>query len=287
MSIKLIECPRDAMQGLSFQIPTQVKVNYLNSLLKVGFDVLDCGSFVSPKAVPQLADTAEVLNLIDHKNSKTKLLVIVANEVGAENASKFNNIDFLGFPFSISEAFQLRNTNKTIEQSFNSLKQINKIANSSKKETVVYLSMGFGNPYNEKWSEELVYDWVSKLSDNGFRIISLSDTIGIAKPGQISRIFNKLNKEFTHLELGVHLHTRPDNYLQNIEAAYDSGCKRFDSAIKGYGGCPFAADKLTGNLPTELLIQFLKSKKVKLHLIESNFNEAFSLADTVFNHPSD
>ena len=287
MSIKLIECPRDAMQGLSFQIPTQVKVNYLNSLLKVGFDVLDCGSFVSPKAVPQLADTSEVLNLIDHKDSKTKLLVIVANEVGAENASKFNNIDFLGFPFSISEAFQLRNTNKTIEQSFKSLIQINNTALNHNKETVVYLSMGFGNPYHEKWSEELVYDWVSKLSDKGFRIISLSDTIGIAKPVQISRIFNKLNKEFSHLELGVHLHTRPDNYLQNIEAAFDSGCKRFDSAIKGFGGCPFASDKLTGNLPTESLILFLKSKNVKLHLNESNFNDAFLMADSVFNHPSD
>lgn len=286
MSIKLIECPRDAMQGLSYQIPTQVKVNYINSLLKVGFDVLDCGSFVSPKAVPQLADTSEVLNLIDVQNSNTKLLVIVANEIGAENATKFKNIDFLGFPFSISETFQLRNTNKTIQQSLKSLIQINKIANAHHKESVVYLSMGFGNPYHEKWSEDIVYDWVSRLSDNGFKIISLSDTIGIANDHQISKIFNKLNKEFSHLELGVHLHTRPDNYLQNIKAAFESGCNRYDSAMKGYGGCPFAADKLTGNLPTESLIQFLKSQNVKLKISDTNFNKAFALADSVFNHSS-
>ncbi len=286
MHVKLIECPRDAMQGLSFHIPTQSKVNYLNSLLNVGFDVLDCGSFVSPKAVPQLADTPQVLNSIDMSQSNTKLLVIVANEIGAENASEFDSISYLGFPFSISETFQLRNTNKTIQQSFNSLTNINKIAHSHNKESVVYLSMGFGNPYNEKWSESIVYDWVSKLSDNGFRIISLSDTIGAAKPNQISKIFNQLKKDFTHLELGVHLHTRPDNYLQNIKAAFESGCNRFDSAMKGYGGCPFAADKLTGNLPTESLIDFLKSQNVKLNIDQTKFNEAFALADSVFNHSS-
>ena len=280
--IKLIECPRDAMQGFHHEIPTTTKIEYINALLKVGFDVLDCGSFVSPKAVPMLADTEDVLNGLDLKNIDTKLLVIVANERGAEQAAAFKQINYIGYPFSISEQFQRRNTNHGIIESIETLKNILNIASSENKEVVVYLSMGFGNPYSDEWSTKLAIDWCIRLAALGVKTISLSDTIGVANAEDITTIFLACQKQLPDVELGAHFHTRPDNYLQNIAAAYKAGCRRFDSAMRGYGGCPFASDKLTGNLPTEALLSYIRHIGEPMQIKTSEFDIAYLMAGRIF-----
>jgi hydroxymethylglutaryl-CoA lyase len=282
MSVKLVECPRDAMQGFKHHIPTEIKIQYLDALLKVGFDTIDCGSFVSEKAVPQLADTPKVLNSISREKNGSKLLVIVANERGAEEACAFENVDIIGFPFSISERFQLRNANQDIAGATERLKAIKTIAEKSGKELLVYLSMGFGNPYNDAWSTDIAIDWCKKLSALGIKNINLSDTIGIANKEDIRVIFEACLKDIPGVEFGAHFHTRPDNYLQNISSAYEAGCRRFDSAIKGFGGCPFAEDKLTGNLPTESLISYLNHIGESGNIRQEFFDKAYMMAGTVF-----
>lgn len=280
--IKIIECPRDAMQGFHHTIPTASKIEYINALLKVGFDVLDCGSFVSPKAVPMLADTAEVLNAIDHENSDTKLLVIVANERGAEQAITFEQIDYIGYPFSISEQFQKRNTNHGIQESISILENILSISKKANKEVVVYLSMGFGNPYNDEWSTDIAIKWCQQLAEMGVKTISLSDTIGVANAKDITTIFEACESLITGVELGAHFHTRPDNYLQNISAAYKAGCRRFDSAMRGFGGCPFASDELTGNLPTEALLSYIRHINETTAVLSEPFDQAYLMAGRIF-----
>lgn len=282
MSVKIVECPRDAMQGFHNPISTDIKIEYLNTLLKVGFDTIDCGSFVSSKVVPQLADTAEVLKNIDAVKNNTKLLCIIANERGADLASDFSNIDVLGFPFSISETFQLRNTNQTIKQASERLKNIQKITSDSNKQLLVYLSMGFGNPYKDDWSSEYASEWCQRLADIGITMINLSDTIGTAKPEDIKSVFSFCNNNIPQVEFGAHFHTRFDNYLINISTAYDNHCRKFDSAIKGFGGCPFAADKLTGNLPTESLLLYLDSIDETTNIDKDAFNTAYQMAANVF-----
>jgi hydroxymethylglutaryl-CoA lyase len=279
--VKIVECSRDAMQGFPSIIPTELKVEYINSLLEVGFDTIDCGSFVSAKAVPQLADSSEVFSKINKANNSTKLLSIIANEKGAETACSFDNIDIIGFPFSISETFQLRNTRQTTNEAFERLKSIQNIAANHNKKFLVYLSMGFGNPYNDNWSVELAIDWCEKIAKEGVTLINLSDTIGVASPKDINFLFEGV-EGIKEVEFGAHLHTRPDNYLQNLTAAYESGCRKFDSAIKGFGGCPFAADKLTGNLPTELLLEFLESVQEPNQINKDKFSNSLILAEAVF-----
>ncbi|MCZ2101720.1 MAG: hydroxymethylglutaryl-CoA lyase [Chitinophagales bacterium] len=283
MSVKIIECPRDAMQGLHNFIPTKVKGDYINQLLKVGFDTIDFGSFVSPKAIPQMRDTAEVLSMLHLDNTSTKLLAIVANTRGAEDASKFSEIDYLGYPFSISETFQLRNTNATIAESIIRVEEIHNIALKSNKETVIYISMGFGNPYGDTWNVEIAQKWVDKLVDMGIRILALSDTIGIATPESISYLFKNLVPHYPNVEFGAHLHSQPFNWMPKIEAAYQSGCRRFDAAIRGYGGCPMAKDDLTGNMATENLIQYFEQQNVATGLDKEQFRRAMKMVDPVFN----
>jgi hydroxymethylglutaryl-CoA lyase len=283
--IKLIECPRDAMQGLHDYIPVDVKVNYINQLLKVNFDTLDMGSFVSPKSIPQLKDTALVLSKIDVSNSKSKLLVIVANKRGAEEAVKYDTINYLGFPFSISPTFQQRNINSTIEESLKRLEAVNNLCIKNNKELVTYFSMAFGNPYKDEWSAEIVAKWANTLVDQyGVKILSMSDTIGTSNPDTIQYIFSELNKNFKGkgVEIGAHLHTTPEKWEEKIHAAIENGCIRFDSAIKGYGGCPMAKDDLTGNMPTENLISYLNSHSIPHGLNEEAFKEALLMADQVF-----
>jgi len=282
MSVKLIECPRDAMQGFHRLISTDQKVEYLNALLKVGFDAIDCGSFVSAKAVPQLADTAEVLKRIDTSASESKLLTIVANERGAEQACSISKVDIIGFPFSISETFQIRNTRQTIFEASERLRNIRRIAEQGNKTLLVYLSMGFGNPYNDDWSPAIAVDYCKRLADEGVQYINLSDTIGRANADDIRRVFSDAIQMLPELEFGAHFHTRPDNYLQNISAAYESGCRKYDAAIKGLGGCPFADDKLTGNLPTELLLDYLNSIGETTNVSQEAFSKAYGLATSVF-----
>jgi hydroxymethylglutaryl-CoA lyase len=254
--LKIIECPRDAMQGLKDFIPTEVKANYINLLLKAGFDTLDFGSFVSPKAIPQMRDTAEVLSKLDLIGNPTKLLAIVANSRGAEDAAAFAEIDYLGYPFSISETFQLRNTNATIQESLERVKQIQDICKRFNKQLVLYISMGFGNPYGDPWNAEIVKTWVDQLQALDINIFQLSDTIGVATPQSIRYIFSELIAAYPELEFGAHFHTVPQLWYEKIEAAYQSGCRRYDGAIKGYGGCPMAKDDLTGNMPTENMIAY-------------------------------
>lgn len=256
MPLKIIECPRDAMQGLKDFIPTEVKANYINLLLKAGFDTLDFGSFVSPKAIPQMRDTAEVLSKLDLTGNPTKLLAIVANSRGAEDAAAFTEIDYLGYPFSISETFQLRNTNATIQESLERVKQIQDICTRFNKQLVLYISMGFGNPYGDPWNAEIVKTWVDQLQALDINIFQLSDTIGVATPQSIRYIFSELIVAYPELEFGAHFHTVPQLWHEKIEAAYQSGCRRYDGAIKGYGGCPMAKDDLTGNMPTENMIAY-------------------------------
>ncbi len=281
-TIKLIECPRDAMQGIKAFIPTDLKAQYLNQLLKVGFHTLDFGSFVSPKAIPQMRDTAEVLARLDRTGSDTKLLAIVANKRGASDAVEHHEIDLLGFPFSVSETFQLRNTNATIEESLERVQQIQEICISKGKTLVVYLSMGFGNPYGDPWNVETVQKWVDVLADMEVKIMALSDTIGVSTPDSIRYLFSNLIPPYPDVEFGAHLHTTPSTWIEKIEAAYDSGCLRFDGALKGFGGCPMAKDELTGNMPTENLIRYFEEKTPKLGISSTELRNSLELAQVVF-----
>jgi hydroxymethylglutaryl-CoA lyase len=281
--VKIIECPRDAMQGIkSHFIPSEVKARYINSLLKVGFDTIDFGSFVSPKAIPQMRDTAEVLSQLDLSETSSKLLAIVANTRGAQEASVFEEIDYLGYPFSISENFQMRNTSKTIEQSIVTLNEILNIADRTNKEVVAYLSMGFGNPYGDPWNVDIVAQWTEKLAKMGVKILSLSDTIGIADGKTISYLFSNLIPQYPTIEFGAHLHTTPTTWYEKVDAAYKAGCNRFDGAIKGYGGCPMAKDELTGNMPTEKLLSYFTEHKVDTNLKPMSFESAYNDALEVF-----
>lgn len=279
--IKIIECPRDAMQGIKEFIPTAAKLRYIQFLLSVGFDTLDFGSFVSPKAIPQMRDTAEVLTQLDLSKTSTKLLAIVANLRGAREAAQYDKITYLGYPFSISENFQMRNTGKTIAESVVILKEILQIAKDSDKEVVVYLSMGFGNPYGDPWNTSIVEEWTRKLVDMGVKIISLSDTVGSADAETILDLFSKLIPKYPKIEFGAHLHTQPNTWFEKVNAAYLGGCRRFDGAIKGFGGCPMAKDDLTGNMPTEKLVSYFTQQKAEMQLhmtrFESAYNEALNL----------
>ncbi len=279
--IKLTECPRDAMQGIRTWIPTAQKVQYLNQLLKVGFDTIDFGSFVSPKAIPQMKDTAKVLSKIHLPQDRSKLLAIVANTRGAYDAVQFEEIDILGFPFSISETFQIRNTNSTIEQSLHRVADIQSIAIKNKKQLLVYVSMGFGNPYGDEWNVEIVEKWTRQLSSMGIRMISLSDTIGVSTKESIGYLFSNLIPALPEVAFGAHLHTTPSTWKEKVTAAYQAGCLRFDGAIKGYGGCPMAKDELTGNMPTENMIHFFNEKKL-LNLDIEAFNKALRLSGDIF-----
>ncbi len=282
-SVKIIECPRDAMQGIkSHFISTEVKVNYINSLLRVGFDTIDFGSFVSPKAIPQMRDTAKVLKKLDLSNTQSKLLAIIANVRGAIDASSFEKIDYLGYPFSISENFQMRNTHKTIEESVITLDAILNIANKNNKEVIVYLSMGFGNPYGDPWNVEIVGEWTEKLSKMGVKILSLSDTIGSSTPEIITHLFSNLILQYPNIEFGAHLHTTPNSWYEKVNAAYKAGCKRFDGAIKGYGGCPMAKDELTGNMPTEKMLSYFTAEKVVTNIKPMSFESAYNEALKIF-----
>ena len=281
--VKIIECPRDAMQGIkSHFIPSEVKARYINSLLKVGFDTIDFGSFVSPKAIPQMRDTAEVLSQLDLSETRSKLLAIVANTRGAQDASTFEEIDYLGYPFSISENFQMRNTSKTIEQSIVALDQILAIADKTNKEVVAYLSMGFGNPYGDPWNVDIVAEWTEKLANMGVKILSLSDTIGVADGKTISYLFSNLIPQYPAIEFGAHLHTTPTTWHEKVDAAFHAGCNRFDGAIKGYGGCPMAKDELIGNMPTEKLLSYFTEHKVDTNLKPMSFESAYNGALEVF-----
>mgnify|MGYP006083717557 FL=1 len=281
--VKIIECPRDAMQGIkSHFISTEKKALYINSLLKVGFDTIDFGSFVSPKAIPQMRDTAAVLSKLDLSRTESKLLAIIANIRGANDASQFEEIDYLGYPFSISENFQMRNTHKTIEESIETLDAILNIADKSKKEVVAYLSMGFGNPYGDPWSIEIVGKWTEKLSSMGVKILSLSDTIGSSTPKVIDYLFSNLIPHYQNIEFGAHLHSTPDKWHEKVDAAYKAGCNRFDGAIKGYGGCPMAKDELTGNMPTEKLLSYFTTHKANTNIKPMSFESAYNKALEVF-----
>jgi hydroxymethylglutaryl-CoA lyase len=281
-SVKIIECPRDAMQGIKQFIPTEQKVQYIQSLLRVGFDTIDFGSFVSPKAIPQMVDSAEVLSQLDLSKTTSKLLAIIANTRGANNASKHPEIDYLGYPFSISENFQMRNTHKTIAQSVVTLREILEIANTSNKEVVVYISMGFGNPYGDPWNVDIVSEWTERLSKMGVKILSLSDTVGTSNPENIDYLFSNLIPRYPNIEFGAHLHTTPKTWFEKVDAAYKAGCNRFDGAIQGFGGCPMAKDELTGNMPTEKLLSYFTSKKNN-SLNALSFESAYNEASKIFN----
>lgn len=280
--MKIIECPRDAMQGLDDFIATTVKANYINQLLKVGFDTLDFGSFVSPKAIPQMRDTAMVLDQLEWKDSATKLLAIVGNVRGAEQASTFDAITYVGFPLSVSETFQLRNTNKSIAEAFNSVEEIQNLCLKNNKKLVTYISMGFGNPYNDPYNVDLVNNFVDKLITLGVGIISLADTVGVATSLSISTLFITLTQQYPELEIGVHLHSNPVTAREKVEAAFTAGCRRFDSAIRGFGGCPMANDELVGNIATETLLSFLAEKKINASIDLPEFNKALMMADKIF-----
>ena len=279
----LTECPRDAMQGWGEFIPTQQKIDYINALMSVKFNVLDCGSFVSPKAIPQMKDSGIVLDEIDKTLSETKLSVIVANFRGAEKALKHSNIDILGFPFSISETFQHRNTNKSQEEAFDEILKIIALCQSENKELNVYFSMAFGNPYGEFWKWEDVDFWAKRFSEIGIKNILLSDTTGVATPESISLLFNKIPKKYTEINFGGHFHNRYEDSYSKLKAAYDEGCRRFDSAIKGIGGCPFAKDDLVGNMPTEQVFNFMASEKIAVSQNLLHFESAFNLAKKIFH----
>ncbi len=280
--MKIIECPRDAMQGLQTFIPTEKKIEYINQLLRVGFDTIDFGSFVSAKAIPQMRDTAEVLEKIAWKESPSKLLAIIANTRGAEDASKFEGVHYLGFPLSISETFQQRNTNKSIGEALNTLEEIQEICVRSGKELVTYVSMGFGNPYGDPYEIDLVANFVDIIRTLGSRIVSLADTIGVSNPENITYLFSSLAKQFPDLELGAHLHSNPKTSTEKIAAAYHAGCRRFDGAIRGFGGCPMAKDELVGNMATETILAYLQENHVASGLDMKEFSKAMMLADHVF-----
>lgn len=280
--MKLIECPRDAMQGIHQFIETEKKVAYINSILKCGFDTIDFGSFVSEKAIPQMRDTAEVLEQLELSTTTSKLLAIIANVRGAQDAIEFEEISYLGFPFSISETFQQRNTNSSIAESLIRVEEIQDLCVRNKKEMVVYISMAFGNPYGDEWSSEIVINWTKRLSQMGIKIIALSDTIGVSNPENISYLFSELIPEFKGVEIGAHLHTTPNTWEEKVNAAYINGCRRFDSAIKGYGGCPMAADKLTGNMPTEKLLSYFDKNNIATNIDKSAFIEAMNISSSTF-----
>ncbi|MDR6783095.1 hydroxymethylglutaryl-CoA lyase [Pedobacter africanus] len=280
--VKLVECPRDAMQGMHDFIPTDIKASYINLLLKVGFDTIDFGSFVSPKAIPQLQDTAEVLARLNLDHTSSKLLAIVANLRGAATASMYEEISYLGFPFSISETFQQRNTNSSIAQSVDTVKQLLELSDKNNKTAVIYLSMGFGNPYGDEWNAEIVEQWADQLVGHGARILALSDTTGVSSPEKIKAILPGLLKRYEDVEIGLHLHSTPNTRNEKIQAAYESGCRRFDSALKGFGGCPMATDDLTGNMATEDLIGYLQAKNEPLGLNMDYWQEAVAYSSKVF-----
>ena len=281
--VKIIECPRDAMQGIKTFIPTEEKVKYIQSLLGCGFDTLDFGSFVSPKAIPQMVDTAEVLSGLDLSKTKSKLLSIVANVRGAQVASQYAAVDYFGYPFSISENFQMRNTHKTIAQSVETLQEILNIANDSGKEVVTYISMGFGNPYGDPWNVDIVGEWVERLAEMGLKILSLSDTVGTSTPENIDYLFSNLIPNYPEIEFGAHLHTTPAKWHEKINAAFKAGCYRFDGAIQGFGGCPMAKDELTGNMPTEKMLSYFTSEKVNSDVSWMAFEAAFNKATKLFS----
>ena len=280
--VKIIECPRDAMQGIKTFIPTEQKVAYIQSLLRVGFDTIDFGSFVSPKAIPQMVDTAAVLEQLDLSQTSSKLLAIIANTQGAELASVHKEIQYLGFPFSISENFQMRNTHKTIAESLVTLQEILDIANKTNKEVVTYISMGFGNPYGDPWNVEIVGEWTEKLANMGVKILSLSDTIGSSSPEVISYLFSNLIPKYPNVEFGAHLHTTPGKWHEKIDAAYQAGCLRFDGAIQGFGGCPMAKDDLTGNMPTEKMLSYFTQQKANTNISPMSFESAYNVASRLF-----
>ena len=283
--VKIIECPRDAMQGIKTHfISTEDKANYINALLRVGFDTIDFGSFVSPKAIPQMRDTAAVLSKLDLSSTQSKLLAIIANVRGANDAAQFEEIDYLGYPFSISENFQMRNTHKTINQSIEALQEILTIATRSNKEVVAYLSMGFGNPYGDPWNVDIVGEWTEKLSNMGVKILSLSDTIGSSTPEVIEYLFSNLIPKYPEIEFGAHLHTTPTSWKEKVDAAYKAGCHRFDGAMMGYGGCPMAKDELTGNMPTEKLLSYFTAEKADTNIRPMSFESAYNVAMDVFKH---
>lgn len=273
-TMKIIECPRDAWQGHHTFIPTEQKINYLNKLLQVGFDTIDFGSFVSAKAMPQVSDTAEIIQKLDFSDSATKLLAIIANERGAEEACRFDQITYLGYPFSISETFQMRNTNATIAESLLRVQRIASLCRQSDKELVIYISMGFGNPYGDSWNSGIVLEWIEKLSQFGIKFFSLADTVSVAKTEDIQSLFSELIQKWPDLEFGAHFHTVPENWKEKIDAAYGAGCRRFDGALLGYGGCPMAQNVLVGNMPTEKLIDFAKEKQELLNLNLQALQEA-------------
>ena len=282
-SIKIIECPRDAMQGIKQSIPTAKKVQYIQSLLRVGYDTIDFGSFVSPKAIPQMADTAKVLSQLDLSTTTSKLLAIIANVRGANDACQHKEIDYLGYPFSISENFQMRNTHKTIAESVITLHQILEIAYAANKQVVVYISMGFGNPYGDPWNVDIVGEWTEKLAKMGVTILSLSDTVGTSNPESIDYLFSNLIPQYQNIEFGAHLHTTPTSWFEKVDAAYKAGCLRFDGAIQGFGGCPMAKDELTGNMPTEKLLSYFTTQQ-KNNLNALCFESAYNEASKIFNH---
>jgi len=281
-NIKLIECPRDAMQGWKNFIPTKKKIEYINQLLKVGFDTIDFGSFVSAKAIPQMADTKEVISHLSMVNTKTKLLAIVANVRGAEEAAQYDLINYLGFPFSISPTFQMRNTNSTIEQSLQNVKEIKNICDKNEKEPVIYISMAFGNPYKDDYNEEIVLEWIDKLVGEGIGIISLADTVGIAESSQVSSVTKKVIETFSQTEIGVHLHSTNKNWQQKIDAALQAGCNRFDGALKGIGGCPMANDELVGNMDSELMISYFKEIGYCKEINNEALAESIRMAGEIF-----
>ena len=280
--VKIIECPRDAMQGIKPFIPTQAKVRYIQSLLNCGFDTIDFGSFVSPRAIPQMADTPEVLASLDLSRSPSKLLAIVANLRGAIEACRHSQISYLGYPFSISENFQMRNTHKTIAQSIEILEDILAEAEVHGKEVVTYISMGFGNPYGDPWDAEIVSEWTSRLVEMGVGVLSLSDTIGSSTPEIIDHLFSTLIPRYPEVEFGAHLHTHPATWHEKVDAAFRAGCRRFDGAIQGFGGCPMARDELTGNMPTEKLLSYFTSQKVDCGVNWMAFEAAFNKARELF-----
>lgn len=282
-TIKIIECPRDAMQGIKTFIPTEKKVLYIQSLLNCGFDTIDFGSFVSPRAIPQMVDTAEVLSQLDLSKTTSKLLAIVANVRGAEDASRLSSIDYLGYPFSISENFQMRNTHKTIAESVLTLEEILRIAGDSGKEVVTYISMGFGNPYGDPWNVEVVGQWTEKLAEMGVKILSLSDTVGSSTPEVIGYLFSNLIPKFPEIEFGAHLHTTPSKWHEKVDAAYKAGCRRFDGAVQGFGGCPMAKDELTGNMPTEKMLSYFTAVKANTGVNWMAFEAAFNKASDLFS----
>lgn len=270
------------MQGWKQFIPTDEKIAYVNALLQVGFDTIDFGSFVSPKAIPQMADTKEVIGQLSMINTKTKLLAIIANVRGAEEAISFDKISYLGFPFSISPTFQKRNTNSTIEDSLAAVETIQKLCVENNKELVVYISMGFGNPYGDVYNEEIIMQWVDKLIASGIKIISMADTVGLAQPAQVSSILNKLIPVYTDIEIGVHLHSTPINWKEKVDAALSAGCKRFDGALKGIGGCPMADDELVGNMNSELMIPYFEDKGILPSINKEALRESLQIASKIF-----